>query len=281
MLTAADAGQSVDPAMLKSACTLVVLLALLLWESWAPCLGFFVGHGRARLVHGARNFTLGLINAAFTAAALATLWTAVTAWAQRHQFGLLNWLGLQGPWRWAIMVLAFDAWMYWWHRCNHLLPWLWRFHRVHHSDPCMDVTTAQRFHLGEILLSALLRTPVLALLGMTLFELAIYETFMFTVVQLHHANVALPSKIEQVARLLIVTPALHKVHHSRIQAETDSNYASLFAWWDLLFASRRERANLQAISFGLDGFDGAQHQSLRGLAATPTLAVENRPNPRL
>jgi len=262
-----------DPATLKSALALGGLVLLLLWESLAPYQGFFIGRGRARTLHATRNIALGLINTVCTAAAAATLWTATTAWAAHHEFGVMHWFGLQGAWRWLVILPLFDVWMYWWHRANHRLPWLWRLHRVHHSDPHMDVTTAQRFHLGEIVLSSLLRMPVLALLGMTLVELAVYETLMFAVVQLHHANVALPPALERLARGIIVTPALHKVHHSRVRAETDSNYASLFAWWDLLFGSRRTRAvtgaDPHAISFGLDGFDTPEQQRLRGLICMP------------
>jgi sterol desaturase/sphingolipid hydroxylase (fatty acid hydroxylase superfamily) len=178
---------------------------------------------------------------------------------------------LQGWQRWAAVLLLFDVWMYWWHRLNHRIPWLWRLHRVHHSDPRMDVTTAHRFHLGEMLLSCLLRVPVLALLGMSLAELASYEVLMFANVQLHHANVALPAWLDRIVRTVLVTPALHKVHHSRLRDETDSNYGSLFSWWDLLFVSRRTRADseLHSICFGLDGFDASRQQSLTGLLKMP------------
>ncbi len=258
-----------DPAVLKRNSALIVLLVLVLWESAAPFMRFFAGHARDRLVHAARNFALGLSNALFTTAALATLWTWTAGWSAQHDFGVLNWLDLTGGWRWAAALLLFDAWMYWWHRFNHRVKWLWRLHRVHHCDPFMDVSTAQRFHLGEILLSSLLRVPVLALLGMTLVELAVYETLMFAVVQLHHANVALPPALDRMARTLIVTPSLHKVHHSRLQQETDSNYGSLLSWWDVLFGSRRTRADLQAIHFGLDGFDQPRQQRLSGLLLMP------------
>jgi sterol desaturase/sphingolipid hydroxylase (fatty acid hydroxylase superfamily) len=262
-----------DPSELETASAFVMLAGLLLWESLMPCMSFFKDAVRSRLVHGVRNFALGLVNAACTAALLSTLWAAATAWAARTHFGVLNWLDLQGAWRWVALLLLFDCWMYGWHRAMHRIPLLWRLHRVHHSDPQMDVTTAQRFHFGEIILSSLARTPVLALLGMTLDELTIYETLAFAVVQLQHANVALPPTLERVARWLIVTPALHKVHHSRIRAETDSNYASLLAWWDLLFQSRRQRSDLHTISFGLDGYDAAQYQSIVGLLALPRSRV--------
>ena len=100
----------------------------------------------------------------------------------------------------------------------------------------MDVTTANRFHLGEIFLSSILRVPVIALLGLQLWELALYETAMFTVVQLHHANIALPAWLDRGLRVLIVTPFMHKVHHSRWQPES-SNDSSLFSFWDRFFGN--------------------------------------------
>jgi len=90
---------------------------------------------------------------------------------------------------------------------NHRLPFFWRFHRTHHSDPKMDVTTAHRFHFGEIIFSSLFRVPIILLLGLRLEELVVYETAMFVIVQLHHANVGLPAQLDRLLRLLIVTPA--------------------------------------------------------------------------
>ena len=259
-----------DLGTLKSLSALAMLAVLLLWESLAPYFAFFAGSSRLRLTHALRNVGLGLINAVCTAVVLATLWTWITAWTAAHEFGVLHWLQLQGWQRLAAAFLLFDLWMYWWHRLNHRNPWLWRLHRVHHSDPQMDVTTAQRFHLGEILLSSLLRVPVLALIGMNLIELALYETVMFANVQLHHANIGLPAWLDRAARTVLITPALHKVHHSRLREETDSNYGSLLAWWDLLFATRRTRQQPQTIDIGLDGFDAPAQQTLGGLLRMPS-----------
>jgi sterol desaturase/sphingolipid hydroxylase (fatty acid hydroxylase superfamily) len=131
------------------------------------------------------------------------------------------------------------------------------------------VTTAHRFHFGEILLSSLLRTPVILLLGLQLPELLIYETLMFAVVQSHHANIALPSGLDRALRAVIVTPSIHKVHHSRWQPETDSNYSSLFSWWDRLFSTLRLREDPSTIRFGLEDFDRPANQSLAGMLKTP------------
>jgi sterol desaturase/sphingolipid hydroxylase (fatty acid hydroxylase superfamily) len=133
----------------------------------------------------------------------------------------------------------------------------------------MDVTTASRFHLGEIVFSSILRVPVIALLGLELWEVALYETAMFTVVQLHHANIALPAWLDCSLRLFIVTPFMHKVHHSRWQPETDSNYSSLFSFWDRLFGTFRSRVDFSSFRFGLEEFDRPEDHSLVGMLTTP------------
>ena len=255
--------------LLKTAMGLSVLLVLLLWETAMPFLPLFENNSWERARHGARNLVLGLISALLAALAVALLWIWTAGWAEARQFGLLNWLQPSGWTRLVLAVVLFDAWMYWWHRMNHRLPFFWRFHRTHHSDPKMDVTTAHRFHFGEIFFSSLLRVPIILLLGMRLEELVIYETAMFVIVQLHHANVGLPKKVDRMLRLLIVTPAIHKVHHSRWQPETDSNYSSLFSIWDRLFGTLRLRADPRTIQFGLDAFDQPEQQTLAGLLKTP------------
>jgi sterol desaturase/sphingolipid hydroxylase (fatty acid hydroxylase superfamily) len=253
----------------RSVGSLSVLTLLLAWESLAPFFTYFAGNSGDRVLHGLKNVLLGIFNALLTGLGFGVLWWTTAQWAQAHGFGLLNWLALPG---WAcllVAVLLFDCWMYWWHRFNHRIPFLWRFHRTHHSDPKMDVTTANRFHIGEIAISSVLRVPVIALLGLQLWQLALYEMAMFTVVQLHHANIALPARLDRALRVVIVTPFIHKVHHSRWQTETDSNFSSLFSFWDRLFRSLRLRDDPHTIHFGLQEFDGAKNHTLTGLLATP------------
>jgi sterol desaturase/sphingolipid hydroxylase (fatty acid hydroxylase superfamily) len=255
--------------LLKTTSSLCVLIVLLLWETAAPFLPLFDKQLRERTRHAACNFLLGLINAVLGALAVTLLWVLAMDWAETHQFGLLNWLLPTSRTRLILAVVLFDAWMYWWHRMNHRLLFFWRFHRTHHSDPKMDVTTAHRFHFGEIIFSSLFRVPIILLLGMRLEELVIYETVTFVIVQLHHANVGLPDQLDRLLRLLIVTPAIHKVHHSRMQLETDSNYSSLFSIWDRLFRTLRLRADPRTIRFGLNAFDQPELQTLAGLLKTP------------
>jgi sterol desaturase/sphingolipid hydroxylase (fatty acid hydroxylase superfamily) len=253
---------------------LTVLAFLLMWESVAPFFAFFAGNIGWRVRHGMRNLLFGVLNAAFTGLLFAALWWTTAQWAQSHGFGLLNWLAPPAWARLIIVFLLFDVWMYAWHRLNHRVLFLWRFHRVHHSDPNMDVTTANRFHLGEIVVSSILRVPVIALLGLQLWELALYELAMFTVVQLHHANIAFPDWIDRLLRVVIVTPFMHKVHHSRWQPETDSNYSSLFSFWDRVFCSFRMRPDLHSLRIGLDEFDRPEDHTLTGMFKTPLQQVK-------
>lgn len=246
-----------------------LLMLFLIWESRRPFFDFFRKRGRRRLLHGITNVALAAINFVAIVLIFASGWAWASAFSARHGIGLLHLFA--APW-WVKMLLALlvlDLFTYWFHRLSHRLPFLWRFHRVHHSDPNMDVTTANRFHLGEIIISSVLRIALIALAGLDLWHLALYETLMFSIVQFHHANINLPPRLDRILRVFIVTPAMHKVHHSRIRKETDSNYTSLLSFWDRLFGSFQTRDDLKTIRFGLDGYDHAAKQNLIGLLKTP------------
>lgn len=244
-----------------------VLVALLLWESIAPYFRFFSEGGRMK--HGIRNFLLGVGNGIVVAVVFVSLWLASATWAREHGFGLLNLAEFPLWARFVIAILLLDLWTYWWHRLNHRVRFFWRFHRVHHSDPSMDVTTANRFHPGEIVFSSLLRIPLIALIGVRLEELVVYEALLFAVVQFHHANISVSERWDRILRFFIVTPFMHKVHHSRWQPETDSNYSSLLSIWDRVFRSFRHREHPEEIHLGLDEFDDTRNQSIGGLVRMP------------
>ncbi len=233
---------------LRPAIAAGVLAILWIIESVAP---MFSARSR-RVSHGASNLALALINAAVTAVFFASALLYVTQWAGERSFGLLNWLDPPTWLRWVLAIVLFDAWMYVWHVLNHKVPFLWRFHAVHHADRELDASSAVRFHTGEIVLSSIARLAVLPLLGMTLPQLLLYETLSLPVILFHHSNVRMPRHVDTVLRCVIVTPWMHWVHHSRLQPETDSNYASFFSWWDRLFRTFRLRDDPTKIELGLD-----------------------------
>lgn len=246
----------------------VLLFVFLGWETFAPFHRFF-GKGKERLVHGVSNVALGLLNGFVIALIFSALWIWAAEFAQARGIGLLhlipfpNWLAA------VVAVLLLDLWTYWWHRWNHEIVFLWRFHSVHHADNRMDVTTANRFHVGEILMSSALRIPVILLIGADFWHVVLYEAVMLPVVQFHHANVGLGEKWDRLLRTVIPTPTMHKVHHSRQVSETNSNYTSLFSFWDRLFRSFNLERPPEEIDLGLEGRDAANYQRVDGMLAMP------------
>jgi sterol desaturase/sphingolipid hydroxylase (fatty acid hydroxylase superfamily) len=252
----------------KSAAAFIVMAVLWGLEGWLPLFHEFNERG-GRYPHAGRNLALGAFNAAVMGALFGGLVVFAAARARGAGFGLLPWLGLPGWAELLAAILIFDAWMYLWHRLNHMVPFFWRFHRVHHSDPRMDVTSGVRFHPGEIALSFLTRALAVPLLGMAIWQLAIYETILLPVILFHHSNLALPARADAVLRWIIVSPNMHRVHHSDFGPETDSNYASVFSGWDRIFGSFREREDYGAIRFGLAEYRDEEWHSLKGILKTP------------
>jgi sterol desaturase/sphingolipid hydroxylase (fatty acid hydroxylase superfamily)/rhodanese-related sulfurtransferase len=263
---------------MRMALSFAFLVLFLVWESFWPMYAWFKGRRFERIQHGFRNVVIGLLNTIVVAVLFVQAWLWAANWAQDHRFGLLNLLTLPTWARGLIAILILDGWMYVWHRLNHGIPFLWRFHRVHHAERYLDVTSATRFHLGEIALSALTRVPLIFLFGIRFSELVIYESLLFAVVQFHHANIRLPAMIEAVVSQIVVTPNIHRVHHSKYQPETDSNFSSLFSFWDRAFRTRKD-TDLEKIQLGLDEF-GPEHDNLAGIMEAPLRSTEARRLPK-
>jgi sterol desaturase/sphingolipid hydroxylase (fatty acid hydroxylase superfamily) len=197
-----------------------------------------------------------------------SLTVIVAGWTETNHYGLLHALGLAEQVQFVLALALLDGWMYVWHRANHVIPVLWRFHRMHHSDRQMDVTTATRFHLGEHVGAAVLRIGLIPLLGFEVWNLVVYDTLVIGITQFHHANISL-GRWDRWLRLFIVTPDMHKVHHSDCQPETDSNYSTVFSWWDRLVVTFRMRADPKTIVFGLKEFTAPAWQGWWGMLKTP------------
>lgn len=250
-----------------------ILILLFSWESAHPFYAYFTGSFKSRGKHALRNLTIGALNGLLVSVLFVGLWLTASVWAEELRFGIMHWLqdATSLPfWAHAVgAILLLDFWTYAWHRLNHEIPFFWRFHSVHHSDNKMDVTTASRFHLGEIFFSSLFRIPLIVLFGVYLWELVLYEMVMFAVVQFHHANVGFPEKYDRLLRAAIVTPNMHRVHHSRRQPETDSNYSALFSFWDRMANTFRLNPKPENIKLGLDQLDREEDQTIKGMMKTP------------
>jgi sterol desaturase/sphingolipid hydroxylase (fatty acid hydroxylase superfamily) len=173
------------------------------------------------------------------------------------------WSGVGGL---LLDLLLLDFLIYWWHRANHVLPFLWRFHAIHHLDRFLDTTTAVRFHAGEVLLSALARAVVILLLALPFSSVLVFETLVLAATLFHHSNLRLPPRLERALSLVVVTPSIHWVHHHRRRIDTDANYATVLSLWDRLFSSRSPRPRLPDMAIGVEDREEA---SLPRLLAAP------------
>jgi sterol desaturase/sphingolipid hydroxylase (fatty acid hydroxylase superfamily) len=192
--------------------------------------------GRAR--RWPANFTLTALNVAALGALPVTA-LGVAAWAEARGWGLLPAAGASPGAVLAVAVLARSLVSYATHVAMHRVPALWRVHRVHHTDTFLDVSTTVRFHPLEFLVQAGPVALAAAALGLPPWALLAYETLDAAANLFIHANVGLPGPVERALRPVLVTPALHRIHHSAAPPETDSNYGVVFPWWDRLFGTYR------------------------------------------
>ena len=178
---------------------------------------------------------------------------AAAAFAQEHGLGLLNHLAWPYWIKLVIALLALDLAIWFQHLASHKVPVFWRLHRVHHADRDIDVTTAVRFHPIEIALSMLWKIVVVVPLGASPFAVFLFEVILNACAMFNHANIALPSGLDRVLRLVIVTPDMHRVHHSVLRNEHDRNYGFNLSLWDQLFRTYRAEpeAGQQGMTIGL------------------------------
>jgi sterol desaturase/sphingolipid hydroxylase (fatty acid hydroxylase superfamily) len=184
-------------------------------------------------------------------------------------FGLLGWLALPG---WAQIAGGFvlmDLAFYYWHRLNHEVPLLWRFHNVHHIDPDLDVSTSFRFHFGEVLYSTGFRAVQVSVIGVMPVTYLLYELVFQLGTFFHHSNLRIPLGVERWINKVFVTPRMHGIHHSAVRNETNSNYSVVFRWWDLLHRSLRLNVHQDEIDIGVPAYQRAGDNRLWHLLAMP------------
>ena len=198
--------------------------------------------------HDGKNALVGLLNLAIAGAGgyFLQIWLTYTT---SQQFGLLHFLPTIFWLKIAAGFILIDIIMYWWHRVNHEYRFLWQFHRFHHMDEKMNSTTAVRFHGVEILLSYALRFSIFPLMGIDIAAVFLHGFVLFPVILFHHSNVRISERWDHRLRFFFVTPRMHRIHHSRIRQETDSNYGSVFPYWDVLFGSYVRKPS-RKIEFG-------------------------------
>ncbi|MEX2207638.1 MAG: sterol desaturase family protein [Myxococcota bacterium] len=235
--------------------------------------------GRWGRAHVGPNLALTLITFATNGVMNVALVLALI-WFQERDLGLLNAVVLPPLAALAVVLLALDFSFYVAHVAMHKRPGLWRFHAVHHSDPEVDVTTTIRQHPGEGLIRyAFLGVFALAL-GSSPGAFAVYRIATALVGLLEHANLRAPLALDRALALVTTWPYMHKLHHSRAKAQTDSNYGNLFSVWDRLFGTYTPSRLGTTVCYGLDGLDEPDTQTTRGLLALPFRDATSEPAPR-
>lgn len=220
-----------------------------------------------------RRYLINLFIAGSNALLLSVLLGGLLIGAYRsfelHRFGLLHRLGIDSWGNVLLSVVLLDGVTYVWHRAYHGLPLLWRMHRVHHSDRDVDVTTAGRFHLTEMGLSALFRLGVIALWGADLAAVVLFEIIFGLLNQLEHSNLRIPEPFETWLRWVFVTPDMHRIHHSQRLEHTNSNYGTIFSWWDRLFVTYRFGEDQRTLVLGLPEYQRPSDVTLGKVLALP------------
>jgi sterol desaturase/sphingolipid hydroxylase (fatty acid hydroxylase superfamily) len=242
-----------------------VFLALL-WLQWRVPLRRQHFSALHRLV---RNFVLSIPGFAIVRLAMLPIPLAVATWAQDRHIGLLNWVAPPG---WAACIATFllmDYAYWWWHWANHMVPVFWRFHNVHHTDLDLDVSTAARFHFGEMVFSVAFLSLAVVIFGIAPMLLLFFFITFETATLFHHSNWRLPIQLERGLNLIVVTPRMHGIHHSIVQRETNSNWGTIFCWWDKLHRTLRRDVPQDAVTIGVAAYRDEHELTLGHLFVLP------------
>ena len=196
--------------------------------------------------------------------------------AQQEQWGIFNYYPTPYLLTFILSIVALDFIIYLQHVVFHAIPVLWRLHRVHHSDLDLDVTSAVRFHFLEILISAMIKLSAIALLGAPVLAVLAFEVLLNATAMFNHANIRLPDPLDRVMRWVIVTPDMHRMHHSVVASETNSNFGFNMPWWDYLCGTYRAQpaAGHDHMTIGVTRFRDERDQYLDRLLVQPFIPEE-------
>jgi len=255
-------------ALLRMGFFFSILLLMLVWQEQQPRRKFNI----KRSVRWFNNLSIIIVNSVLMRLLVPAGTVAVALWAKHNNIGLFNqsdvpyWLEV------VVAVVILDCLIYWQHRLFHRIPSLWRLHRMHHMDQDIDVTTGARFHPVEIFLSLLIKFAAVIILGVDVVAIVLFEIILNATSMFNHANVNIPTKLDNLLRKVIVTPDMHRVHHSQINSETDSNFSFNLSIWDKLFSTYQAQPALghDGMNIGLKEFnDIRQTQYLLGMLLSP------------
>ena len=250
-----------------------VLAGLMVWEYLAP--------RRQRAVNRRRrwpsNVGVVVIDAVLLRILFPTAAVGLALIAEAHGWGLLNVVAVPAWLAILIAIILLDLIIYAQHVLFHAVPLLWRLHRMHHADLDVDVTTGIRFHPVEILLSMVIKLGAVAVLGAPALAVMVFEVLLNATSMFSHSNIRLPAGVDRPLRRILVTPDMHRVHHSIVARETDSNFGFNLPWWDHLFGTYRGQpaAGHEAMTIGLSQFRDPSELRLDRMLLQPLRRARN------
>ena len=245
-----------------------IFAVMAVWEMLAPRRELTV----SKTVRWLNNLGLVFLNSLVLRLVFPAAAVGVAAVAQKHGWGVMNIYQIPYALSVVFSVMLMDMVIYLQHVMVHAIPALWRLHRVHHADLDYDVTTGARFHPLEILLSMVIKIGTIMVLGPPLVAVVIFEVILNATAMFNHSNVRLPLGLDSVLRWFLVTPDMHRVHHSVEDDETNSNFGFSLPWWDRLFGTYRDqpRAGHEGMTIGIHKLrDVRQVQWLPGMLILP------------
>lgn len=244
-----------------------IFAALALWEIFAPRRALVAG----RKPRWPSNLGVLVLDSLLVRMLIPTAAVGAALFAAGRGYGLFNLAGLRLSIALFLGFLALDLVVYLQHVVFHKVPLLWRLHRMHHADLDIDFTTGVRFHPFEILISLAIKIAVVIVLGIPAVAVVLFEVMLNATSMFNHANVAMPAWLDGVLRLIVVTPDMHRVHHSVVRQETDSNFGFNLPWWDWLFGTYRPEpaAGHDGITIGLPIFRNPRELRLDRLLTQP------------
>ncbi len=246
---------------------------LLFLALFASCEAIFPRRRRLlpRMRRWSNNFSMSAINTAILSLVSPILGSGTALVVSQGGWGLFNWFGVGPLFSIPLYIVAFDLTIYLQHRLFHRFTPLWRLHRVHHTDLDYDVSTGLRFHPLSIVISAAIKFTLIFLLGPPIAAVLLAEVVLNATSMFNHSNIRIPAKIDRVLRLFIVTPDMHRIHHSRKHSEQSCNFGFNFPWWDRLFHTYKAAPDTghEAMKIGIEGIEAEAAVELYPLLSQP------------
>jgi sterol desaturase/sphingolipid hydroxylase (fatty acid hydroxylase superfamily) len=218
------------------------------------------------------NLGITIFNSLILKLLFASVLIQTSRYVTDKQLGVLNMTAIPLWAKVLVTVIFMDFMLYIWHLLNHEMPLLWRFHRVHHTDINMDVSTATRFHIGELAMSAGIKISLVFFLGADLIGVVLFETLLVLTAQFQHSSLTVPGWFEKLFWVLFVPPSMHRIHHSVVIQQRDSNYGTIFSIWDRTLGTMVTDVDQSRIRIGVGGHYRSEKLNLHHLLVMPFTA---------